>query len=356
MIRDLRKQGGFTIVELMVTMVIMVVVMGGVYKVFHSNWTNYRVQEGLSRLQENGRFAMNFLTRDVREAGYRGCISYGPLTNTLAYDPTVNLEDLAYNFDVGIEGFTAADLSWLPGPPISGSDILVIRTMQDNAVGVVKNNSSAQLFAEVTTTESKACANGTDRISGICEGDILMVTDCSKSRIFQAGNIQVTSSGGLSLNITHPASGTPGNSPSSWGGASAPESERFGTDAEIVKVGTITYYVRPNPAGQPALYRKIGASSAQEVAEGVEMMQVRYGEDTNGDRNADVYRVASDVADWSAVRSVRMGLLMRTANEVARIEPDDKSYNVLGASFGPYNDRRLRRVFTATVALRNRLP
>lgn len=349
--KSLLRQTGFTMVELMVTMVIIMVAMGGIYKVFHSNWTTYRVQEGLSRIQENGRFAMGFLSRDLREAGYRGCISYGPITNFIpisTYNPDCNISEsscklkkLLYSFQVGIEGYSAAGMSWFStdSPPLAGSDIIVIRTMRDNAVGIVQSNddgtslAGTRLAAEVTATFNS--------------GDILMVSDCSKSRVFQAAS------------VAHPYINHPDwkvdNPPNPPNPPVLPPEARFGTDAEIFKVATITYYIRLNPSNQPALYHKVGAAAAQELVEGVETMQVRYGEDITGDRNVDVYRVAADVTDWSAVRSVRIGLLMRTTNEVSRLELDTNIYNVLGANFGPFNDRRLRRVFIGTVALRNRL-
>jgi len=48
--------------------------MAGVIQIFLSAKQAYRLQENLSRLQENGRFAMDFITKDVRMAGYAGFI------------------------------------------------------------------------------------------------------------------------------------------------------------------------------------------------------------------------------------------------------------------------------------------
>ena len=68
-----RLQGGFTLVELMVAMLISLLLMGGVIQVFSSSSKSYRNHEGLSRIQENGRFAMEFLSRDIRMADFWGC-------------------------------------------------------------------------------------------------------------------------------------------------------------------------------------------------------------------------------------------------------------------------------------------
>ncbi|SMP63958.1 type IV pilus assembly protein PilW [Desulfonatronum zhilinae] len=341
-----KRSHGLTLVELLVAMVIGLVVLGGVYQIFRESTATYRMQEGLSRLQENGRFALDFLVYDVRQAGYRGCITHGPMTNTLN-----NADSWTYNFNVGIQGYdnvgtSVSELGNLS--TLSGSDVIVIRTLLGDPVRIVKNNNSAQLFVEVTSNEPDACPGNKPQVSGLCEGDILMVSDCVKSRVFQAGNIQVASG---ELNVTHPASGTPGNAISSWGGANAPAEERFGPDAEIVKISTIVYHVRDNFS----LYRKVGAAAAEPLVDGVQTMQVLYGIDTDGDRNINQYVTADSVGDWESVRSVQIGLLMRTTDEIRDMEADDAVYNVLGTDFGPYNDRHLRRVFTATVGLRNRL-
>ena len=93
-----------------------------------------------------------------------------------------------------------------------------------------------------------------------------------------------------------------------------------------------------------------------ELVEGVEDMQISYGEDTDGDRTADAYRDADSVFDWSAVVSARIHLLLRTNDNNLSDAPLDYVFNgatVAGASL-PTSDRYLRREFTATVAVRNR--
>lgn len=66
----LKNQRGLTLVELMVALLIGLVIMWGVAKVFISNRQTYATQEGMARLQENGQYALNFITRHVRQAGY----------------------------------------------------------------------------------------------------------------------------------------------------------------------------------------------------------------------------------------------------------------------------------------------
>jgi type IV pilus assembly protein PilW len=93
-----------------------------------------------------------------------------------------------------------------------------------------------------------------------------------------------------------------------------------------------------------------------ELVQGVDNMQVLYGEDLLPlDGTADRYLVLSSVGNLDNVVSVRIGLLMSTANQVAS-STDTRIYNVIGTNIGPINDKRVRRMYTTTIALRNRAP
>lgn len=65
------RQRAFTLIELMVTMLIGVLLLGGIVVVFVSSQNSVREAQDLSRLQENLRFASDFVVRDVRNAGFR---------------------------------------------------------------------------------------------------------------------------------------------------------------------------------------------------------------------------------------------------------------------------------------------
>jgi type IV pilus assembly protein PilW len=67
------QQKGMTLIEIMIALLLGVFLLAGVIQIFISSRETYRVQEALSRLQENGRFAMDFLGRDIRMADYRAC-------------------------------------------------------------------------------------------------------------------------------------------------------------------------------------------------------------------------------------------------------------------------------------------
>ncbi len=70
---QLEKQAGFTLIELMVALALGLFLIGGVISLFVSNQSNFKTNENLSRLQESARFAVEQLSREIRDAGTTPC-------------------------------------------------------------------------------------------------------------------------------------------------------------------------------------------------------------------------------------------------------------------------------------------
>jgi type IV pilus assembly protein PilW len=349
---------GLSIVEALVTMVILLITLGGVYQIFQSNSLTYRMQEGLARVQENGRFAMDFLVNDIRMAGYQGCVGHVPINNTLN-----NATEYNYNIGVGIEGFdsndeqiyqlTNSEGTWSNSTHASisnneistkigisnvlkGGDILTIRRQDDLGISITKHPGGNPPGSADIQVDAGNMFN---------QFDIVIVSDCIAAAVFQISNANPSSSG----NIAHNKGvGVPGNNIKELG-------KEF-TGGEISKTTVNTYYIDINNSSTSSLFKRIASDpSSQELVEGIENMQFLYGEDTNGDRSVDTYVNAASVTNWEDVRSVKIGLLVSTIEEIRGMDENNEIYDVLGTNIGPANDLRIRRVFTATVGLRNRL-
>jgi type IV pilus assembly protein PilW len=325
---------GFTLVEMMIAMTISTVLLGGVIEVFLASKQAYRLQESQARMQENARFLFAILSNSIRQAGYTGCNSRKPgaITNTLN-----NASDHAYRFGTALEGYEAETSSWSPTvdaaitSPLVGNDIIVIRGALDSGIRVVTpfmNTSSASL--RVTS--------GND----LEQEDIVMVTDCSAASILQISNA-TPSSGSLVHNTGNVVS--PSNATSNLG-------KIYRDDAEIIKMETRAYYIRTGANGLPAIYQRIGLNAAEELIEGVEGMQILYGEDTDNDSNSDRF-LSADQVDMEEVVAVRISILLQSITDA--LTTGSQSYTFNGTTVTP-TDHRVRRVFTTTIALRNRIP
>lgn len=353
----MRSQKGISLVELMISVTIGLILMTGVVQLFLSSRTTFSTQQALARVQESGRLAMEFLAQDIRMAGYMGCMSRNmSFTNTLN-----DAEDLKYDFETGIEALdnVATIPTGYPADIVAGTDVLVVRGATGNGVDVTQNNNGSQLFAE-NTGVTASCGEGLDSYSGLCEHDILVVSDCTKARVFQVLNL--TSTGGSTeINVVHSSGGgndmEPGNADSSWGGQSNPD-ENFGTDSEIIKMNTTVYYIRNNAtSGQPSLWQRVNSGDAQELLEGVEDMQLLYGRDTSGNGIPDSYQTATVINAanaWEDVASVRVQLLVQSTED--NLLSEEQPYTFNGTTNSTPGDRRLRQVFINTIAIRSRLP
>lgn len=323
-----RHQQGLTLVEMMVAMTIGLVLLGGVITVLTSSQQTYRVNEAMARLQENARYAFQLLSRDIRMAGYRGCAGDGvAVTNVL--------EDTGFlwRFDQPLEGFEATGANgWTPAlsseviSPLGSRDVVVVRGVEGTGTNILSHPSDS---AGLTIPSG----------SGLQSGDTVLVSSCQGAAIFQVTGIS-TSSG--QDTIEHEGGAGKPNSTTTLG--------RTFTGGEMARIGTRIYYIRVNPRGIPALYWRRGGNT-EELVEGIENLQIQYGEDTNGDRAADIYRAADQVADWEAVVSVRIDLLVQSVEDGIASQP--QTYTFDGVSVTPA-DRRLRQTFSTVIALRNR--
>jgi len=128
-------------------------------------------------------------------------------------------------------------------------------------------------------------------------------------------------------------------------------------------LSTITYSVQTGASGQPALFKNDGATTS-ELVEGIENMQILYGVDTDTPINGPNYYVSSDKvtnANWPKVISIRISLLAVTLDNNLTTEPVPYTYNEITTTPPDITttplvkDLKVRRVFTSTIALRNRL-
>ncbi len=331
---SLNRMIGFTLIELMIAMTISMVLIGGVIQVFISSKQAYRLQESQARMQENARFIFAVLSNSIRQAGYIGCNSRrsGTITNTLN-----NSGDLAYRFEIAIEGFEALTTAWTPAldpvitSPLSGNDVIVVRGQIDNGIRVVPPFMGARSAALHVTSGNH-----------LKQADIVMVSDCVSSAIFQISNA-TPQSGMLVHNSGNVVS--PSNSTSDLG-------KIYKDDAEIIQLVSRVFYIRTGVSGMPSLYQKVGTKPVEELVEGVVGMQILYGEDIDSDANADRFLPANDV-DMGNVVSVRISILLQTMADALTVNAQSYTFN--GELITP-TDHRVRRVFTTTIALRNRIP
>ena len=163
MTRSSMRMRGFSLVEVMVAITIGLIVLAAVAQIFATSRGTYRLEENLARVQESGRFAVEFLTRDLRMAGYAGCVNINQALNANAnYTSTNHLNTSnppeATNFVPGehLRGFhyNAGAGDWEPPLPTGifstgevnpNTDIVLIRRGSPDPIRVVPDRKSTRL-------------------------------------------------------------------------------------------------------------------------------------------------------------------------------------------------------------------
>jgi type IV pilus assembly protein PilW len=334
----LRPQRGLTLVELMVALVMGLVLLGGVVTVFVANKETYRVQDALARVQENGRFALSLLTRELRTSGLMGCSTLKPLSkprNTVRDGSLFPAGSRFADYERPADGFEAiSTTAWSPPldpqfaslatQPTAGNDVLLVRVVDGNEERVTLN--------AATTAPLVLQSN-----SRLQVGDVAIVSDCEGAAVFQVTGVSgSTVTHNVDLGKQFPSAATV---------------------AEVQEIRNTAYYVAPsNVSAEPALWRWDGINAAQEMAEGIERLQVRFGIDINGDQAVDQYDTAAEVENgnnWGNVISVRVSLVLRSPDQ--NVTSGGQGYVLDGTNVPVAStDTRLRQVFTTTIAVRNR--
>jgi type IV pilus assembly protein PilW len=328
------KTGGFSLVELMVAMTISLIILAAVSTVFVSSKKTYSTQDRLARLQENARFAMQFITRDIRLAGYAGCVN--TLIPKTTYFNQVN---------------TSASLIPRPDIPLAGTD----STTDSVTISFVDPVTAASLNADMSGETSDITTTST---SGIAKGDVVLIADCTTADLFQVSDI--TTDAVTHITTIKHAQGTsnpaPGNSTNSL-------SKPYKATAKITKFVTRQYYIATGASGNPALWRSDNSAAGVELVDGIENLQILYGEDTDvvspgtaTDGVPNIYHNATAVGtNMGMVSSVRVGILAVTVNQKDS-DIDTNAYDVDGDGItdqAAKNDHNTRRLFQSTVLLRN---
>jgi prepilin-type N-terminal cleavage/methylation domain-containing protein len=100
-----RHERGFTLIEMMLAMTIMLLVMSAIYSTFNSQTRSWMVGQEIASMQQNLRAGMYYLERSIRMAGYdpKNAEAFGFVSNFPApYNDrgaTTDGDDIAFTVD-----------------------------------------------------------------------------------------------------------------------------------------------------------------------------------------------------------------------------------------------------------------
>lgn len=308
---------GRSLVEIMIALTIGMVILIAISSLFIGNRQTFRTTDDKTRLDEEGRLALSLMAFHVRMAGYG----------------TMMTSDEKYTSEA-------------PGATYNQALPATYTNYADRKTGTAVNaiRGCAGGFADsATDATALVCAAGTT-------SDSFLVRYVVDQNIIAAGAALPTDCLGANV-ILSPAipeqNGRPGSA------AYYLIENRFFVQNNAT-TGAPELYCRGNGNTPPGTNL---VNPAQPVAENVENMKVTYGLSTAGSattQNINKY-VTADLmgpGDWEKVVSMRICIVVRSAND--NVATAKQAYRDCDDNQVVATDRRLRSVFSTTVAIRSR--
>lgn len=374
----MKRMAGVSLIELMIALVLGTILTLGLLQVFSASRQSYALSEGLSRVQENARFAIDYLQRDLRMVGHYGCASdqarlqrpdqlvshFAPggqldfSQSIQGFDATGSAPGGSVNLTTGTAGWTPALPAFVSGlspAPRPGSDVLLVRFLAAEGIPVVDTGTSGTTNRVIVEPARWTALTA----NGVPSPALFGVADCTFANLFQGSAINAATG-----TITATQSGLNETAPDFYNRFTASPSGQtmlYRADALVFYVGT--------PAGRgPSLYRARltgGTPVVEELVEGIESLQFLYGRD----QSTDVSSLSGNIAvvdaagalgtaanEWRRVGQVQVGVVARSPDPAAAGVPaNTERLRILGTNMTPPTDARYRATYESTVALRNRL-
>lgn len=329
------KLRGFSLVELMIGLTLGLLVLAAVSAVFVSTSNTRNELERAGQQIENGRYATQLLTEDLRQAGYYGEYDPGPLDTPTALPEPCTLDPAAMKaaLPVHVQGYDqgASAPACLSDVKVN-TDIVVLRRASGCIAGAAGCEAQDANHFYFQTT--------------LCNDELIANPSTINHFVISSNNADFTLT---KRNCT--------------------------TRADLRQYITRIYFIANNNTegdGIPTLKRaelSLGGMEIVPLVEGIEDMQLSYGLDTiDADGMPDIYTAAPEiyngcvgqdcVENWRNTMTIMLSLLSKST-EATPGHKDTKTYTVgrdeagSAQAFGPFNDQYKRHVYEGVVRIHN---
>ncbi len=317
-----KSQNGFSLIELMIATLLGIMLTFGATSIYVKNTRDAREIENASLLSENGRFALQILTKSIRHAGFFGS------TNQADISIDGSLSEVAGDCKGSASAFDFSTAIYVEKISSEVSLDCINDGVTNTHILVIKRVISKPLFD--SDPEDKSAA---------ADGIFSFPSSPEDKKVYLAGNRE---SGVLAFGSEIPIYPAGGEERVAWP-----------YQVEI-------YYIRDLEI--PTLTRKVLTwkdsgliLDNEDLIEGVENLAIKIGMDSDLDGNIDIFEnIEMPPADWNAVEALEIYLLLRNAY------PDEnyinsKTYSLPNGDFTPsLNQQHYRRLLLrSTISIRN---
>ncbi len=343
-----RQARGFSLIELMISLVLGLLVVAAASGLFLSNKRIYASTETLNRIQENNRVSFEIMSRDLREAGGVPCGAGAVIVNLLKSHASPWWQSFAN----GMRGYEGDEEAAGTDNRVDGTDAIDVHLSNENEAAVAQH-----LLPSADLTLGSA--------AGFAADDIVVACNTTRAYVLQVSAVSGNA-------LKHETSGAaPGNCVASLvpdqptdctvapptghcllvPTGTAPDVTcvpSHDAPAVVARVSTVRWFIGNNNNGGRSLYRSRLTNTSLagdptvietvEIAEGISDMQLQYR--LNG---TTVFADATGTTNWRNINAVRVNLTVegnRGALRARELEGTDGEV--------------LSREVTHVVAVRNR--
>ena len=374
-----RREGGFSLVELMIASTLGLLILTTMITVFVSTSQTRNEVDKASRQIENGRFAIQAMREDIQLAAFYGdYLPTSTITFTTPNPCTLVLNNMGYAtgyVPVGIQGFDPAvtsstnnsynygggtestTLSCLSNR-MASTGVLVIRRVSTKQLKI-DNDENGTIDTNVTNEDATTGVT----VASLAGAYYFQASNCADTPT-EANYVMAKTTASFVLHGVKPA-GTPA---SCMNGGLAPIRQYMvriyyvatcnncsggGDGIPTLKMVELTPGTSAC-AADPAV--ACGVMTTMSIAEGIQNVQFEYGIDSDADGAPNTFSTTPAAADWQNVLAVKIYLLARNTDKTGDYV-DTKTYSLSsdGATLTgtPFNDQYKRHVYAATVRANN---
>lgn len=362
----MRSTRGFSLVELLIAMTLGMLLTGGMISAFIGNQRSSELNSAIANMQESARFALDSIARDVRSAGFQGCLEVQSDLTRVRSSNTPPFTDFLANAATG--SIIVAEDNWQPAPPngfVTANHDAVPGT---HAISLHFGDSDTrQLSTQMTNGAAPSLSAPLSLTAPLVAevGDFAIVSDCDQADIF---TISGFSPDGLQVLHAAPNNSNSANLSKAYGAANRR------SQTMVTALRSSVYYIgdtgQDNARGDDihALYRQSlpfgdpANNPPIELVSGIENMRVSYGIRQPGG-NLRYVAASSPQYNPRRVEAIQVGLLMASRDRIAD-QDDEKTYLLAGQAVPPGAggligashpaDQRYRLTFNTTIKIRNR--
>lgn len=324
---DCVSQRGLTLVELMVSMLLGILLSGGMVGAYLTAKHNHYYDDQMARVQENGGYALRLLSRELTMAGFLGAVP------TLAGVSPANVFG------------DCSDSDWVLDPA--------------NPLELVNDHAGGPVVVSLHGTPL-TCLDGT---SVVPNTDLISIKRTAARASLRGGipapNLTASLAESWYLRVDSGREPTWEKLPAIDLLDSARALPSLSYWEAVSRIFFVRRYSETSDPGDgiPSLCMKTLAGDAMTsrcLVEGVEDMQLEFGMDTDGDGVPNQYMDAPASSDMKNAVTVRVYLLLRSILPITGYR-DEKTYALGRKRLPARHDAYLRRVFSSTIHLRNRI-